>query len=103
VDAVITGSTRGSAVAFTVTPAAGSRLSAGGFDTVALSEQDTDAVAKILVVFGTRWANDNHDVQVMYQGRKLKAAQLAQLRWILAQAAGVTPAAVRLLPYDPAA
>jgi len=53
VDAVITGSPRGSAVAFTVTPVAGSRLSAGGFDTVALSEQDTDAVAKILVVFGT--------------------------------------------------
>jgi hypothetical protein len=94
---------QGSAVAFTVTPAAGSRLSAGGLDTVALSKQDTDAVAKILGVFGTRWANDNHDVQVTYQGHKLKAGQLAQMRWILAQAAGVAPAAVRLLPYHPGA
>ena len=80
---------QGSAVAFTVTPAVGSRLSAGGLDTVALSTQDTVAgavaVAKILGVFGTRWANDNHDVQVTYQGHTLKAGQLAQMRWILAQ------------------
>jgi hypothetical protein len=69
----------GSAVAFTVTPAAGSRLSTGGFDSVARGKNDMDAVAKILVVFGTRWANDNHDVRVTYQGRKLKAAELAQM------------------------
>lgn len=94
---------QGSAVAFTVTPAPGSSLSAGGFDTVALSKLDTDAVAKILGVFGTRWANDNHDVQVTYQGRKLKAAELAQMRWILAEAAGVAPSEVRLLPYHPGA
>jgi len=89
---------QGSAVAFTVTPAPGSRLSAGGYDTGALSKKDTDAVAKIMSVIGIRWAN-NHDFQVTYQGRKLKTAELAQMRRILAQAAGVAPAAVRLLPY----
>lgn|GEM_PF-2570009 len=94
---------QGSAVVFTVTPAAGSRLSAGGYDTVALSKQETDAVGRILVLFGIRWVNDNHDVQVTYQGRKLTAAQLAQMRWILSQAAGVAPAAVRLLPFKPGA
>jgi hypothetical protein len=36
---------------------------------------------------------------VTYQGRKLKTVELAQMRRILAKAAGVAPAAVRLLPY----
>jgi len=91
---------QGISVAFTVTPAADSRLSNAGSDTVGFNQQDGAEFGRILGVFGMTWVNDNHDVQVQYQGRMLTAANVARVQMILAKAAGVAPSAVRLLRYE---
>jgi hypothetical protein len=90
-----------SAVAFTVIPAAGSQLSNAGSDAVGFNQQDGADFGKILGVLGTTWVNDSHDVHVMYQSRKVKAANVARVQMILARPPVSHPRRWDCCPYHP--
>jgi hypothetical protein len=86
----------GLAVAFTVTPKAGSALDRlGSFPSGA-----ERVLGKVLVSF-SQGRLDGGDTRVGYVGPLLTPDQVAQVQRAIATAAGVTPAAVRLLPFAP--
>jgi hypothetical protein len=86
----------GLAVAFTVTP----RTGAPAASPDSIPPATGKVLSTLLGSFGTSRL-DNGDLQITYVGPRLSPAQLAKVEGAIAAAAGVRPAAVRLLPYRP--